>query len=216
MIRNDVASLLKLIEKELPREEWKPWPGGWPDQIESALIDAVLSIRARYGSEGTGVRAAVKRYQQSIGEDAPNDLARLADQEPEELQEVLNDQLTSGRTKTSAIVEAANGLVQTGVLSAAELDPMNPDQRTAYTSVHGLGSVTWDYLGMLLGKPGVKADTWITRIVSRAVGREVSSPEARNVVKAAAKELKVGATELDHALWYHERTREAGLEHDES
>ena len=38
------------------------WPGGYPGHVELALIDAVLSIRARYGnSPDTGVRAGVRR-----------------------------------------------------------------------------------------------------------------------------------------------------------
>lgn len=40
------------------------WPGGWPGQIEAALLDAVFSIRARYGSPTTGVRAVVSRWRE--------------------------------------------------------------------------------------------------------------------------------------------------------
>jgi hypothetical protein len=39
--------------------------------------------------------------------------------------------------------------------------------------LRGLGPVTWDYFLMLLGTPGVKADTWIVRFAADALGRHV-------------------------------------------
>lgn len=63
---HDLNRLLTTINDELPKETWKPFRGGWPGQIEAALIDAVLSIRATYGSESNGVRIAVARYR--VGE----------------------------------------------------------------------------------------------------------------------------------------------------
>lgn len=67
--------------------------------------------------------------------------------------------------------------------------------------------MTWEYFGMLLGKPGVKADTWICRFVERAVGRDVSPREAKSLVMAAAGRLNADATHLDHAIWAYERQR---------
>lgn len=201
----DVQQLVDVITAELPRDTWTPWPGGWPDQIEAALIDAVLSIGAKYGSESNGVRGAVARYRREVGSDRPNNLAILAGQDAAKLQSVLNDQKVSGRTKASAIVEAATNLLAVGVKSAADLDPHNPEQKEAYTSVHGLGWVTWEYFGMLLGKPGIKADRWIVRFVNRALDREVTAREAKSLLVEAAKGLDSTATELDHAIWAFER-----------
>ncbi len=42
----DVDRLLQHIESQLP-STWTAWPGGWPNEVEVALIDAVLSIRSR-------------------------------------------------------------------------------------------------------------------------------------------------------------------------
>lgn len=205
--QSDVQQLVHFIETELPRDTWTPWPGGWPDQIEAALIDAVLSISAKYGTAKNGVRGAVARYRAEVGCDRPNDLARLSDYDPEQLQVVLNNQKVSGRTKASAIVEAAKNLQALGVnvKSAADLDPRNPAHKKAYTSVHGLGPVTWEYFGMLLGKLGIKADRWIIRFVGRALCREVSAAEARSLLIEAARELNAPPTELDHAIWAYER-----------
>ncbi|MBO0907781.1 hypothetical protein [Arthrobacter sunyaminii] len=203
--QTDVRQLVDFITAELPRDSWTPWPGGWPDQIEAALIDAVLSISAKYGSETNGVRGAVARYRAEVDSDRPNDLARLSNQDPEQLQTVLNDQKVSGRTKASAIVEAAKNLLAVGVKSAADLDPHNAEQKKAYTAVHGLGWVTWEYFGMLLGKPGIKADRWIVRFAGRALGRDVTATEAKALLFEAAAELEATPTELDHAIWAHER-----------
>lgn len=203
-----VQQLVDFITAELPRESWTPWPGGWPDQIEAALIDAVLSISARYGSDTNGVRGAIGRYRTAVGSESPDDLARLANQDPETLQNILNDQRISGRTKATAIVEAANNLLNIGIKTAADLNPQDPGQKKAYVSVHGLGWVTWEYLGMLLGKPGIKADRWIVRFVSRALGREVSATDAKSLLVDAAGALSATPTDLDHAVWSYERSYE--------
>ncbi|MCC3302148.1 hypothetical protein [Arthrobacter sp. zg-Y895] len=205
MSKSDISTLVDFVQAELPRDTWKPWPGGWPEQVEAALIDAVLSIAAKYGTPENGVRGAVSRYRKAVGTDRPNDLVRLAGRDPEELQAVLNDQKVSGRTKASAIVEAANNLLAAGVNSAADLDPRNPAHKKAYTDVHGLGWVTWEYFGMLLGKPGIKADRWIIRFVNRALCREAPAAEARSLLIEAARELNATPTELDHAIWAYER-----------
>ena len=184
--QSDVQQLVHFIETNLPRDTWTPWPGGWPDQIEAALIDAVLSISAKYGTATNGVRGAVARYRIARGTDRPNDVVKLAEYDPEQLQTVLNNQKVSGRTKASAIVEAANNLLAAGVKSAADLDPRNSAHKKAYTDVHGLGWVTWEYFGMLLGKPGIKADRWIVHFVKRSLCREVSASEARSLLIEAA------------------------------
>jgi len=53
--------------------------------------------------------------------------------------------------------------------SSADLDAGRGKYRRAYVAVRGLGTVTWDYLCMLLGVDGVKADVWIVRFVGRAL-----------------------------------------------
>lgn len=199
----DVAALVAFIRTNLG-PKWAAWPGGWRGEIEAALIDAVLSIRSRYGSPDTGVRGAVKLYRSSCAAAGRplDDLDRLAAADPEKLAAVLHSrQRTSGQLKTEAIIAAAQKLNAAGVHRAADLEPDAPAHRAAYVGVRGLGPVTWSYLTMLLGHPGVKADTWICRFVSRALHRPVSSPEAEALVIGAADQLQVGRTALDHAIW---------------
>ncbi len=119
---DDVHRLLEHIQRELPAD-WPQWPGGWPEQAELALIDAVLSIRTKYGWDAdTGVRRSVALYRQHRRHERADDLAVLADFDPEHLAELLqNRQRTSGVLKAAAIVGAAKRLVAVGARHAADL-----------------------------------------------------------------------------------------------
>jgi len=172
-----------------------------------------MSIRFRYGrkrSDGswTGARGAVLRYQKYSEHVAHDEKMRyLASQDPVALERVLNGQkVHAGKTKASAIVEAAQRFVGVGVTEPEDLQPDNAEHRKQYTGVSGLGPITWEYLTMLLHSDGVKADTWITRFVQQALQRPVSSEEAGHLVKQAAEKLGVSARALDHAIWSYAST----------
>lgn len=208
----DITKLVAYIEAEIPKP-WTAWPGGRPGEAEAALIDAVLSIRSSYGQaaderrEATGVPRRVDLYR-ADNAGVLDDLERLAQADPQTLAKLLdNRQKTGQRTKASAMVEAAGNLVGIGVLRAEHVNAEDVDQSQAWTSVQGLGPVTWKYFAMLLGAPGVKADTWIIRFVSDAVGRSVNAKTAERLVKAAADRLETSPTELDHAIWAHARKK---------
>ena len=203
-------ALLQRITEQLP-PTWTAWPGGWPGQIELALIDAVLSIRSRYGSPTSGVRRRAGLYREHRSPDHADDLSVLAAFDPEQLARLLQTrQRTGGALKAAAIIEAARRLTAAGVRHAHHLSPAADAQRAAYCAVRGLGPVTWEYLLMLVGRPGVKADTWITRFVSDAVGRPVDPATAGRLVRQAADRLNVSPTHLDHTIWRHARRRSAG------
>lgn len=205
----DVEKVIEAVH-QIPAP-WTPYPGGYPDEIESALIDAVYSIRAKYGSPSTGVRAVVQRYREAVGDPAPDHLDRLASMDSDALQEIFRNAQTvsGGATKAEAIRAAARNLVAAGVHRAADLDPS--EHIRAYTRVKGLGKVTWQYFHMLLGHPGVKADTWVTRWVAQALGEDGVAPErAAELLRQAADQLDppVTATDLDHAIWAYARRAE--------
>ena len=203
--------LVAYIRAQIPLP-WTPWPGG-RREVEAALIDAVLSIQASYGRAATpdraatGVHRSIERYAEANA--APlDDLERLAWATPDDLAKLLgNQQKTGQRTKASAIVEVAAKLVDLRIRRAADVDSADEKQARAWTSVHGLGPVTWKYFTMLLGAPGVKADTWIIRFVSKAVERRVDAKTAERLVEAAAPHFDKSATELDHAIWAHARRK---------
>jgi hypothetical protein len=178
------------------------YPGGWPKEIEAALIDAVLSIRARYGKPDSGVRRAIGLYRGSEKGRPLDNLDRLAELKGKQLARLLqNEQKTGGQLKADAIVAAAWNLTQVGVHSSGQLDMLSDEHRRAYVSVDGLGPVTWDYFGMNLGKAGVRADTCICGWVGDVLARSVEPIEARALVMAAAKGLKMSPIQLDYSIW---------------
>ena len=210
-VNPDLKGLLDGIDSRLPKP-FSEWPGGYPDQIEAALIDAVLSIRARYGKADTGVRAAVRRYKEAVGDQAPNSLSRLADFDAVKLAEVLqNYQRTGAETKAAAIVQAARALAGIGVETAADIDAADPAQKAAYVNVAGLGPVTWYYFTMLIGAHDVKPDTWLRGFVELVLETPKlhDTEYVRRLVNAAAAKLGVDPRVLDHAIWLYMRSREA-------
>jgi hypothetical protein len=205
----EVEKLVDRIEADIPREEWPTWPGGWKGDIEAAVLDAIFSIRARYGGENTGVRGVVKRWRESRGE-GRDDLKALEAFEgrEDELLEILQNRqkLGSGQTKASAAVEAAKALLKAGVRTSSDIKGTD-EERIAWCSVTGLGEVTWSYARMLLGVPGVKADVMVMRLVGSTIARSVTATQARELVLAAAQRMQVDATDLDHAIWSWQRKR---------
>ncbi|PVA23703.1 heme peroxidase superfamily protein [Mycobacteroides abscessus subsp. abscessus] len=202
-VLDEVALLLGRVRAELP-SSFDHVPDGWPGAAELALIDAVLSIQARYGaSADKGVRGAIARYKKAFPDRAPwDDLQALAAVDAQSLAEVLgNRQSTGGVLKAAAIVDAAGRLAAAGAVHAVDVDECR--HKSAYVGTKGLGPVTWSYFLMLLGHDGVKADTLVTRFVTQAVGRDVSAEQVGDLVTDAAKELGVPATVLDHAIWRH-------------
>ncbi len=201
----DVDLVVTHVGRTIPTP-WPEWRGGWPGEIEAALIDAVLSIRARYGSDGTGVRAAIRRWRDA-NPDRPrlDDLGELARMDHDRLALLLDNRqvLSGGLPKPDAIKAAVEALTGVGVRHAHDVGPLVSAQQAAHTGVRGLGPVSWEYFLMLLGHPGVKADTWIRRFVADAIGRGSEASEAGSLVKAAAAALGVDPTALDHAIWRH-------------
>jgi hypothetical protein len=209
----DVDRLVAVINKVLPREKWTPWPGGWPDEIEAAVLDAVFSMQAVYSERpDAGPRGVVGAWRIHRGGgkvDNLDELAAFVGLDEELISIVGNESRGNrGRTLKAALAaEAAANLVQCDIFTAAEFREAEARQslKRAWTSVVGLGSVTWEYLGMLLGRPGVKADVMIRRFVANAIEQDdVSADRARLLIVATAHQLAADLTALDHAIWHYQ------------
>ena len=104
----DRAALVGHVQRELP-VPWRPeFRGGYPDEVEAALVDAVLSIRSRYGmSATTGVRGAVQRWrdERGVGGGRLDHLSRLAGVDGQALAGVLGNRqvLSGGLLKAEAL-----------------------------------------------------------------------------------------------------------------
>src|SRR5664279_1559288 len=125
------------------------WPGGWPDEIEAALIDAVFSIRARYGSRErkTGVYGAVVRWRAHRGEPA-DDLRILAQMSEDLLRGITNGAKSGRRRKADVVIDAAKALADVDVIHAQDFGTRQVAAREAYLSVNGCGPVTWSARGL--------------------------------------------------------------------
>lgn len=124
---------------------------------------------------------------------------------------IMGSGVTAGHLKAGAVVEAADGFVAAGVVNAQDfLDADKSEMKRDYTGVRGLGWVTFEYFSMLLGGPGVKADTMITRFVNNALVlaslEKVDDRQARALVIDAYCETKQAETltHFEHAIWLYQ------------
>lgn len=186
--------------------------GGYGERVDLALINAPLTIQAKFGrqrKDGTfnGVRGAVERYRNAYSDLDGGWLKRLANQDEQHLIGLLNKgKLNGRRSKASAIIEAAGAFVDNGLETRDEILADVEGARSAYVGVKGLGNWTFEYFTMLIGEESAKPDIWITRFVSRALGRQVSHAQAFELGKEAARVLECGSSALDHAIWSYGST----------
>lgn len=189
----------------------------------------MFSIRAHYG----GVAERLEEFA-ALHPEAVNSLEALSRLPESALRKVMGNGVTAGVTKASAVLEAAQAFRSLAIGNAPPLETasdvrdlvgrqMHVDERPwvdclkdAYTGVNGLGWVTFEYFLMLLGIPGVKADTMIRRFVADALGvdtGQIPAGKARDLVVAAhgqvAPHLPGGPdlTQFDHGLWLYQRRR---------
>jgi hypothetical protein len=207
-------------------------PGGFRDSA-LALVSAVFSIQAKDES----VRSIVDRFAQRQGADVaglggpdrgPDEypIARLA----EDLRDLSDDELAddvfesraksprADRTKASLVKEVADTLVGVGVSSREDVE-MTPSgeryeaQKKAWTGVHGLGWVTFEYFRLLCGAETAKPDVMIRRWLTGVLEREVDGSTALALVKELTSELgrrwgvEVSPRAVDHTIWFHESER---------
>lgn len=193
--------------------------GGWRNEIGTALVDAIFSIRAKYNATdpAKGVSGRVRTFRDTYPE-TQNDLSALSDLGEESIRKIMGDTRTASRPKAVCVIEAAQALgdLDPPIITADDaLKAGRTKIDRAYTSVHGLGPVTAEYFQMHLGIQGVKADSRIISFVNRALleaGLEkVSGPEeARDLVIAAYEIDPRGAKSLnayEHAIWRFESNR---------
>ncbi|MFG2052817.1 hypothetical protein ACGFI9_02195 [Micromonospora sp. NPDC048930] len=205
-----------------PPTTWRPAPPGYPDSLALCVIDAIWSIGVRYA----GVENVVERYRtsrQRAGGDPDRDgLPELLEHferigGPETFAaEVNNRQRVSTHSgavlKAEAVYQAALGLTEAQVGTCEELrvaatGPHQAQVKNAWVDVPGQGSgISWRYLLMLVGLPGVKPDRWICRFVARALGRATIVPDtAACLVVESSNLMGVSPTSLDHEIWRYER-----------
>ncbi len=205
-MNNDIEALVRAIKSNVLAHDQPPWPGGWPGEAEAAIIDSVCSIQARYGGPDNGVRKQVKDWRRHRGEQRLDDLRELrhfAEWNSDRADPLASK--TGGRPKAAVIAEVAAKYVDAGISSASQL-LSDPCAEWIWRETHGLGYATWRYVLLLLGYDTVKPDSMLTRYAARTLDRPVSQHELVELVTAAAAQLEMKASHLDHAIWRFERS----------
>lgn len=202
-------------------------PKGYRDGLALCMIDGVQSTGVTYGSVGKVLDRYRAYRREQGGEPAADGTAELLgtfyecggpDGWAARIGTRNRTSTRGGILKSEAIrdvatVLAAEGIDTTTALrAAADDDEARLEQvRNAWCAVKGQRSgITWRYVLMLAGVPGVKPDRMICRFVADALDvprRSVGSEFAAEIVTAAAAELDVSVTALDHAIWRFQRGR---------
>ncbi|MCA4727382.1 hypothetical protein [Mycolicibacterium fortuitum] len=203
-------------DAELPEE-----PRGYPNSLALCLIDSIQSLRNGYDTMVVPVLNRYRQHRRNHGGNADTDGLRQFLAALDEIGGVERWSLSVGTRhkapgtsvlKGEAMRQAATALVAIGIDTTQDLRRAaeNPDDREAvrraWVGVHGLGKASWDYLLMLAGPDGSKADTLLIRYVSRALGLPTSAAPHRvqAALKCAANTLGVTEKRLDHAIWLYE------------
>lgn len=219
-----LAGLVRQITTDLGDSATWTRPDRYPQSLALAAIDSVYSLRANYAST---VRV-ISRYRDIRRHEG-------ADPELDGLEELLvvieahGGPVTAATTvfqnhskapgtrnmlKSSALARGATALVETGTATADHLRDIATDAKRlqaakrAWLSARGLGWISWNYLLMGVGAAGVKPDVHVRAYVGNAMG--LNSPagarEAERLVVAAARELGVEESLLDHNIWRYQRS----------
>jgi hypothetical protein len=220
----DSDAVLARIAVALPaRDTWTD-PAGYQQSLALCVVDSVFSLRATYVS----TIAALRRYRavrHGSGADPETDDLRdlvatidarggpLAAAGPALFgnQGYAPGTARRGREgvlKSEAIYRAAVSMLDVGISRIEDLRGNLTGGRAAWLGVRGLGWVSWDYLLMLTGDDGVKADTMVQRFVAEALGLpSVTGERAKIAVTDAAADSSIDARVLDHAIWLYQRER---------
>lgn len=215
----DIDALEVFVRHELTN--WATWRGGWRDDADAALIDAVFSTRAKYE---TTVLPLVRRWMSWPDRPAGRGLSAVLKVDRQILLGdsqrvgILNKQYTPGRStsrllKVDALIDVANRLVNCHSLdtpdqlrAAASTDPNG--LRRIIQETKGVGRAQSSYFLMLLGVQGIKADTMVMDFVRRGTRRtSFSQQQVEHLLTAAADKMGVEPIALDHAIWRHESTK---------
>lgn len=201
-----VDAVVRAVGQMQPAE-FAAYPGGWKNEVGTALVDAVFSIRARYA---TTVEPRLRTLRAEHPE-VTNDLEALAAMDERELRRLMGNTKTARRYKAACVQDAARAPLSLAPQVRIAEDARKADAqavKSAHTSVHGLGWVTAEYFAMLLGTEGVKADRMVQRFVNAALEAAGQAPvsDARTVhdLVVAAHEADghgVDLTTYEHAIW---------------
>ena len=202
-----------------------PRPDGYPNSLALCVIDSIWSIGIRYST----VVQVLDRYLTARGENGLE--ACQSHQEgpraflawfsgpsgphtPERLSElVANRNRTSSKNgvlKATAVVQAMQLLSGEAIESTEDLRTRGDSVKDKWTStVPGQRSgISWSYLLMLAGEPGVKADRMVMSFMKRmSAPSQMTADQFVDLVVQEINDPRIDATNVDHQIWLTERSR---------
>lgn len=177
-------SAVAAAARSVPPENFEGFPGVWPGEISTSLIDAVYS-----GGHDANPRVDTFRTEHA---DVRDDLRALVELGADRVRDLMgtNRTVQGRRHKSDAIIEVAEKFVDAGIVHAADTEERTTKElRETYIAVEGLGTTTFDYFRLNLGRTGRNADRLITAFLSDALNRKVSRGEAHDLITAAYGKL---------------------------
>ena len=231
MPSDDIVKVCAHVERTIgTSDQWTRWPGGWPEDIESALVDAVFSARAIYKTErGRGIAHNMAKWQTTRTRSVFSLDALITEIDAASASRWAssfgNLQVSPGRRadapcgpmKAAAVREAADKLREHDINVASDITVSTTEAaKMALRSVSGIGHATANYFLMLLGVPGVKPDRMIHRFLKDATGHAFTNTYAEQVLQVIAGRFGVQVHKLDHAIWRYESMRSRRTGYDSS
>jgi hypothetical protein len=223
-------TLADAFEAFCPTSDRLQVPPGYRDSA-LAVVDAVFSIQARY----EGVTSVVTRYAEWAGltEVAPLPVERDSPDEHDvsllahrlsamsgeaAASDVFENRSGAHRMKAELVIDAAQALVAAGVqrrhdVALTAYDDAYEVQKLAWTSVDGLGPVTFEYFRMLCGAESSKADVMVIAWLREVLGRDYGWRDALDLMRSLRDELAarwgvdVSLRAVDHTVWLHQSGR---------
>ena len=199
-------------------------PTGYRSSLALCVLDSIWSIGIRYST----VKKVLNLYLQQRGlaglsasqacTDGPTEFlgwypALGQPSSPERLAEaVQNQNRTSSRggvLKAEAVIQAMTLLQQLGIETTDALLEREDELGSLWKSqIAGQRSgISWTYLLMLAGKPGVKPDRMVHRFMTRmGAPRGMSPEEFVALIHTELDDSRITPSDVDHQIWLTERS----------
>jgi len=197
---------------------WK-LPDGYHQSVGLSILDSIWSMGVNYHKHVVPVVCRYRAFRIGEGADPEKDsaddlvsvFARAGGVEGFINRIAENRQQTStvsGILKAEAVLLAAQGIQKLGLFTPSDVVRSQDDVENFWLKIKGQSSgISFGYFMMLLRQEGIKPDRMIVRFLEKALAREVSTDEAREMLAEVAHKLSLSQIQLDHAIWNYQRGR---------
>lgn len=200
-------------------------PTGYKSSLALCVMDSIWSLGIKYKT----VENVLDRYlidrgltglaQSQLSNDSPRDFLLWCEtfgghNDHELVAERLDNRnktsSINGVLKASAVVKACELLAHEGIdtTESLMLSAEVFKQKWLYEIPGQRSGISWKYLLMLAGSPGVKPDRMVIRFMEHhLVPASLEADEFVNELLVAINDSSITATDVDHRIWSIERSR---------